>query len=89
MAKIARMLKPGGFFTFTCASTGRPEHGTRRTTPEVTLSSRNHVENMQDYYMNLTIDDVRQAVDLDTVFSEWKSFYNPVSCDLYFWGIKR
>ena len=31
---IYRMLKPGGLFIFSCATTGRPEHGTRRTTPE-------------------------------------------------------
>ena len=28
---VIRMLKPGGAFIFTCASTGRPEHGTRRS----------------------------------------------------------
>ena len=30
---IIRMLKPGGMFIFTCATTGRPEHGTRRPQP--------------------------------------------------------
>jgi cyclopropane fatty-acyl-phospholipid synthase-like methyltransferase len=29
--KIYNMLKPDGLFCFTCASTGRNEHGTRRT----------------------------------------------------------
>lgn len=28
-----RMLRPGGLLLVTCATTGRPEHGTRRTTP--------------------------------------------------------
>lgn len=31
---IVRMLKPGGLFIFSCATTGPLEHGTRRTTPE-------------------------------------------------------
>jgi SAM-dependent methyltransferase len=29
--KIVSMLKPGGLFAFTCATTGRGEHGTRRS----------------------------------------------------------
>ena len=33
LRNAVRMLKPGGLFLFTCATTGRPEHGTRRTTP--------------------------------------------------------
>jgi len=31
--KIYKMLKENGLFCFTCASTGRNEHGTRRTSP--------------------------------------------------------
>ena len=34
LKNIFRMLKPGGLFLFTCATTGRPEHGTRRTSPQ-------------------------------------------------------
>jgi SAM-dependent methyltransferase len=34
LKNIIRMLKPGGIFLFTCASTGRPEHGTLRTSKE-------------------------------------------------------
>ena len=29
-----RMLRPGGMLLMTCATTDRPEHGTRRTSPE-------------------------------------------------------
>ena len=33
LQNIIRLLKPGGLFVFTCASTDRPEHGTLRTSP--------------------------------------------------------
>lgn len=65
---------------FTCASTGRPEHGTARTTPQdspFTLA--------WDYYRNLSEDDFRSVFDFD-VFEFHRFEYNPVSCDLYFVG---
>ncbi|NCA17699.1 MAG: class I SAM-dependent methyltransferase, partial [Betaproteobacteria bacterium] len=34
MQNITRMLKRGGLFLFTCATTGRPEHGTTRSEPD-------------------------------------------------------
>ena len=88
-AKIYDMLKPGGVFAFTCASTGRPEHGTRRTTPSESYGTIGGVENMQDYYKNLTVIDVNAVKKLDEVFVVWDSYYNRDSCDLYFVGIKR
>lgn len=33
LQNIEKLLKPGGLFILTCATTGRPEHGTLRTTP--------------------------------------------------------
>ena len=35
-----RMLKSGGILIFTCATTGRPEHGTKRTSPLKQLHKR-------------------------------------------------
>jgi SAM-dependent methyltransferase len=87
--KIYRMLKPGGLFCFSCASTGRHEHGTRRTTPHDSYGTIGRLEDMSDYYKNLTIKDVDRSQNLDSVFSMWKSFYNGHSCDLYFYGFKR
>lgn len=87
--KIIQMLKKGGLFVFTCASTGRPEHGTRRTTQNDNVGCINHLEDMQDYYKNLTIEDIQEFVDLDEVFIYWRSYYNPKTCDLYFLGVKK
>ena len=44
---------------------------------------------MQDYYRNLTIEDVKEVLDLDNIFSNWDSYYQTKSKDLYFVGIKR
>jgi hypothetical protein len=87
--KIARMLRPGGLFAFTCASTGRPEHGTRRTSPKDSLGAHHNVGEWTDHYRNLSIEDVAECIDLDALFSEWRSFYNAHAKDLYFVGIRR
>ena len=87
--KIYDMLKPAGLFCFTCASTGRPEHGTRRTTPGDSYGTIGGIESMSDYYKNLTIDDLNAVLPLNENFSEWRSYYNEITNDLYFWGIKR
>lgn len=87
--KIVELLKPGGLFFFTCASTGRPEHGTRRTTPRDSYGTIGNVDGFSDYYKNLTIFDVKEVLDIDSVFSFSRSYYNGVTKDLYFIGIKR
>jgi len=87
--KIYDMLKPNGLFAFTCASTGRPEHGTERTSPKDSYGTIGGLQDMIDYYKNLTIQDLHKVLPLDEKFSEWRSYYNPYSCDLYFFGIKR
>ena len=86
--KILEMLKPGGLFVFTCASTGRPEHGTRRTTQIDSYATLGGIEAWQDYYKNLTFEDLCESIDIG-VFSHFHHAYNPDSCDLYFWGVKR
>lgn len=87
--KIYNMLKPNGLFIFTCASTGREEHGTRRTSPESSYGTRASFEDMQDYYKNLTIQDLHDVVNVQESFSSWESYYNGESHDLYFVGIKK
>jgi SAM-dependent methyltransferase len=87
--KIYKMLKPGGLFFFTCASTGRAEHGTRRTTVCDNYACIANLEDMQDYYKNLTVFDLNEVIDLDKSFSAWESYYNNSSHDLYFLGIKN
>ena len=80
---MTRMAKPGGLVFFTCASTGRAEHGTTRTKPEDAPLLN------WDYYRNLAEEDFVGALSLDDMFSVYKFFYNSESCDLYFFGVKK
>jgi SAM-dependent methyltransferase len=87
--KIYDMLKPDGLFFFTCASTDRPEHGTRRTTPHDSYGTIGNLEDMLDHYKNLTEIDLNEALPLNKLFSVWDTYYNNYSKDLYFVGIKK
>jgi len=87
--KIYNLLKPDGLFCFTCASTGRPEHGTRRTSPSDSYGTIGNLEDMSDYYKNLTEIDVNEVLPLNNLFSAWDTYYNSGSKDLYFVGIKK
>jgi SAM-dependent methyltransferase len=92
-----RLLKHNGLFLFTCATTGRPVHGTAsleseckskyenwKTMPNV---SRKNWDN--EYYRNVTEDDIRNSIDVDDYFSNYQFSINESHCDLYFWGIKK
>ena len=94
---IVRLLKPGGMFLFTCATTGRPVHGTKsledkskkkwpnwKTMPNVVCENWNN-----DYYRNLTESDIRECINIDEVFSKYEFEVETNHCDLFFWGIKK
>lgn len=83
LKNMYELLKPGGMFLFTCATTGRPEHGTRRTSPS-------DAPFVGDYYKNLTEQDIRDVLNVDELFSEYEFFARSTHPnDLYFWGIKK
>lgn len=87
--KIFKMLKPNGLFCFTCASTGRAEHGTRRTSPGDSYGTIGSLADMSDYYKNITEVDLNEVLNLNTLFTVWDTYYNAESKDLYFVGIKK
>tara|TARA_B100000427_G_C15406327_1_gene549934 strand:+ start:150 stop:746 length:597 start_codon:yes stop_codon:yes gene_type:complete len=71
-ANMIRMVKGGGLVFFTCASIGRPEHGTTRTTPQ---DSPLTIKNMNwDYYLNLEENDFRDIFEesFDEVFETYE-----------------
>lgn len=90
LQKIIKILKPGGLFVFTCASTDRPEHGTLRTSPESSMTTKyEKVPEWANYYKNLTEDDIFDSIRLDNIFKSYCFYTNNKSHDLYFWGIKN
>ena len=87
LLNIFRVLKKGGMFLFTCATTGRPEHGTRRTSPQDAPLLQG-MDEWQDYYKNLEEKDIVEVLDM-SLFMRHKFEIGHQTCDLYFWGIKK
>ena len=80
---INNLLKEGGLFLFSCAAPGRPEHGTKKTSPKDSPFTT-------DYYRNLSEDDIRSVLDCDNIFSNYKfKTRTEFPQDLYFYGIKK
>lgn len=74
-----RMLRPGGLLLVTCATTGRPEHGMRRTTPY----------DWANYYRNLDENDIRAEIDVTGLFQFAEFSIGEETHDLYFYAIKH
>ena len=89
---IIRMLKPGGAFIFTCASTGRLEHGTIKSDGSYAAPLLIQIsEEWSNYYKNLTSDDFYNIYEFKTNFLTGTCEYFSISefnHDLYFFGIK-
>lgn len=97
LQNACRLLKTGGMLLFTCATTGRPIHGVAsleeiskdkfpnwKTMPNV---SKENWDN--EYYKNLTENDIRECMDVDKLFTEYEFEVETNHCDLYFYGIKK
>ena len=80
---MIRMTRPGGLVLATCASTGRIEHGTRRSFPQ---SSPGTLSSGLDYYRNLTQRDFERAVQLHDLFDVFRFYFVRTHNDLYFVG---
>lgn len=82
---MIRLCKNSGLVFFTCATAGRPEHGTKNSLPD---SSPFTVGKGWDYYKNLTEQDFREKIDFDKIFNYYGFEVDDRNHDLYFWGIK-
>ena len=80
---LIKFTKSKGFILITCATLGRPEHGTSRTD----LKSSPGSMKKWDYYKNLSIKDFKN-IDLNKYFSSYSIWENKISRDLYFLGKK-
>jgi hypothetical protein len=80
---MIRMTESGGLVIMTCATVGRAEHGTTRTTP-----ADSPLTLQWDYYKNLVVDDFTEYFDFDALFSEFQFIHEIGNHDLYFFGIK-
>jgi SAM-dependent methyltransferase len=86
IANMIRVCRAGGLVVMTCATTGRPEHGTTRTEA---ADSPLTIGLGWEYYKNLTEQDVRQALTMQNLLRPFAFFPNRASYDLYLIGFKR
>jgi SAM-dependent methyltransferase len=82
------LLRPGGLLLLTCATTGRPEHGTLRQKPEDAPFLTQIDPEWANYYKVLTVQDVNECLDPQETFSRFGIEVDGHAKDLYFWGIK-
>jgi SAM-dependent methyltransferase len=79
--RMIELVKPLGLVIFTCATTGRAEHGTTTNKPF-------DAPYTNDYYKNLTKTDFSDGFDLEKHFFRHQFSVHESSADLYFWGQK-
>lgn len=80
---MIRLTREGGLVVFTCATTGRVEHGTSRSGADQSPGSQSIG---WDYYHNLTENDLLSKINLDEFFESFFFVLHPASRDLYFAG---
>ena len=82
---MVRLLKNDGLLIMTCATYGRPQHGTSLSSP---ADSPLTVNQGQDYYKNLVQEDFN-FLNLSHFFSDYFFVTDHSSHDLYFLGIGK
>lgn len=81
---MIRMMKEDGLLLFTCATTGRRQHGTTKFSPEFSPLT---VAAGGDYYKNLVESDFTSVLSMDMFFSAWSFFEDRTFQDIYFMGV--
>ena len=78
---MIRIAAPRSLIIITCASPGRPTHGTIDSEMDSSPFT-------PSYYKNLGTDEICQKIALGHYFTSHSFEINSLSSDLYFWGIR-
>lgn len=78
--KMYDLLLPGGLLLITCATVGRKEHGTINHEPNASPGT-------PEYYHNIALDEFLTVIGV-LYFKKSEARINPISNDLYFYGLK-
>lgn len=81
LERMYELLRKGGLFILTCASTGRGEHGTHDSQPHASPHTLDHYENISIEIFSMVIK--------PEMFTTYYVHYDSVECDLQFFGIKK
>ncbi len=87
VSNMFRMVKPGGLVIVSCATVGRAEHGTMRTS--TADSSPLSVSIGWEYYRNIPVAEFGRTFGLDGWCDGYVLLPNWQHCDLYFVGLRR
>lgn len=82
---MLRMTREDGLVVMTCATIGRREHGTARSSPEASPLT---AACGWTYYRNLTEKDFTTRLNLGNWLSDWRFFVAHESYDPYFVGLR-
>ena len=86
LLNMIRMTRPGGVVIFSCATTGRPEHGTSRT--DLGFAAPMAVSIGQEHYANVTAKQAREVLG-EGLLDDYFLVVNDRMFDLYMVGLKR
>ena len=86
VSNMFRLAKPGGLVIVSCATVGRAEHGTTRTSGSDSPLS---IGIGWEYYRNISIADFKRSFNLEYWFEDYLLLPNWHHCDLYFVGVKK
>lgn len=89
LQNMIRLLKPGGLMFWSCASDGRAEHGTLRTSPQDAPLLEGVSNEWANYYKNLNSHDIEFSINVRELFVDYQFLTNDITHDLYFVGIKK
>lgn len=81
---MIQLTRSHGLVFFTCATTGRGEHGTARTSP-----SDSPFTSETNYYRNLTAVDFTNVINLSEYFEHYEFSECFEHHDLYFYGLRK
>ena len=88
MGNMVKRLKKDGLLVITCATHGRPVHGTS-STKETDSPFTSKIEGWSDYYKNLGVQEFVEALDPSVNFKEYEISIEEEHKDIQFYGIKR
>lgn len=88
MGNMVQRLKKEGLLVITCATHGRPVHGTS-STKETDSPFTSKIDGWANYYKNLGTEDFMEALDPSRYFSKWEITLEEEHKDIQFYGIKK
>jgi len=86
LVNMVRLVRPGGLMFFQATHRYRA-HGLARKTPQDSPFT-SKIPGWDNYFRNVTVEMVREVLDLETLFTEHLLEYPEGTKDIAFWGVR-